>query len=68
MDPVDNNKIKHMVIALLVSTTIVAIVAGIIYACMDNNTKYYIAEQNCVTSGGSWIPQYNNSPMCIRGR
>jgi hypothetical protein len=63
----DQEKIKHIIITLLVCLTIVAVCAGIIYLCMDNNNRWYIAQHDCIANGGSWIPQSNLAPLCIHG-
>jgi hypothetical protein len=63
----DYDKIKHIVITLLVCLTIVGIATCITYGVIDNNTKWYTAEHECIVNGGSWMPEYDVSPLCTHG-
>ena len=56
--------------ASLATITVVAIICGAtVYACTDNNAKYYKAMSECVSSGGSAVPingTNGSSIICIR--
>ena len=53
----------------ITSIMVCAIICGsFVYACTNNNSQYYQAMHECITSGGSSIPQGNDTIVCIRSK
>ena len=52
---VDDNKLAAFVAVAIAVVGLVA-VAGMTYGCVSTSNRYYDAQGQCVSAGGTWIP------------
>lgn len=61
-----SNNMFRICITACIAATFVAIFGLIAINSKHSNELYYKAQNECVSSGGSWVPTANGNAMCLR--
>jgi hypothetical protein len=60
------------IVSSLCTFLCISVICGVLlYGCSSANDRYYKAQSECVTQGGSWIPTGNGvsyQASCVYGR